>query len=185
MADELRQELLSKARGIGATPKKVLINEGIERWLPMVMGIAGPPGPKGPPFKVPPLPKGQQLFDELVEQARRLEHGRGRDFLTPKRGDSDIERLQELMPDYQPHPAPKNVSQDDYLKGLIVDKSEPAAKEYLELANSNPQYLQFVRDFMGGGEKAWNPKTGITNALEGPANTSDEALQRLMRFLAD
>ena len=72
MADELRQELLSKARGIGAAPKKVLINEGIERWLPMVMGIAGPGGPKGPPFKVPPLPKGQDLWNQLVRQTREL-----------------------------------------------------------------------------------------------------------------
>ena len=76
MADELRQELLSKARGIGATPKKVLINEGIERWLPMVMGVAGPPSPKYPPFKVPPMPTGKQLWDDVVGQITNLAEAR-------------------------------------------------------------------------------------------------------------
>lgn len=57
--DELKQELLSKATGIGPTPKKVLIQEGVEKWLPLVMGIAGPP------TKVPPLPTGRTGYNQL------------------------------------------------------------------------------------------------------------------------
>ena len=73
--DELKQELLSKAKGIQPTPKSTLIQEGIEKWLPMVMGVAGPPGPKYPPFKVPPLPTGTQLLNEAEQGITNLRLG--------------------------------------------------------------------------------------------------------------
>ena len=188
MADELRQELLSKARGIGATPKKVLINEGIEKWLPMVMGIAGPKFPA----KVPPLPKGPQALDEVMEQLQKLHTGRGRPFGEPNKVTSPMEQLEELMPDYKIQPrnsfsTGQPLSREERLRGLIDSSAEePSAMAWNRRVSKDPRVVQWFRDKFGYSGQHYDPVTGqVTKAPAGPPDLSNDALQQLLRFFAD
>ena len=143
--DELKQELLSKATGIGPTPKKVLIQEGIAKWLPMVMGIAGPGGPKYPPFKVPPLPKGQDLWNQFVQQTRELQSpeplftSSGRQYLSRYK---DAPTMGQLGSDSY---SMANMKLKDYL-----DKypGKPNFKEGLDWDQQNDELLQNILRFL-------------------------------------
>lgn len=199
--DELKQELLSKATGIKATPKSTLIQEDIDRWLPLVMGVAGPPSPKYPPFKVPPLPKGRDAINEVLHQLKKMDDGRGRSIHTPDVM-SDMERLEEILPDYKipesvdltPHGG-KIMPKKEYLHGLISSDFEPATTTMFNRVEGSPTIQQWLREFLGGSGEVSVPVNPlsrdiysphkIVKAPQGPPDLSDESIQSILRFLAD
>lgn len=164
------------------------------------------PGPASVklPAKVPPLPKGPDAVAEILNQLSKLHHGRGRSILPGAiDGPSDMERLEELMPDYKIPESfdfrPRGgqvVSKDDYLKGLVSDGTlEPSATTTLHRAEGNPTVQQWLREFLGtSGEvsvpvdplsRGLNAPHKIVKGPKGPPDLSQQALEQLLRFLAD
>lgn len=117
------------------------------------------------PNKVPPLPVGQALKDEVLDQIKRFSFGRG----------DSADKLHELMPEFNP--------------GQLIDEAEPSLTPYWTRVSAHPEVMKLHRDNIPGGSpgrRVHDIYKGVAHETQpGPADTSDSALQALMRLFAD
>lgn len=128
------------------------------------------------PNKVPSLPTGNNLQDEVFDQVSKLASGRSK----------AMNELSELMPDYNPTPEiPKTgvIHSRPIGDSTMFDaRVEPSAQSYFDRVTSNPEVQKWLEPF--GFLHKYDPQT-MRYISQGKPDESDSALQALMRFFAD
>jgi hypothetical protein len=141
-----------------------------------MMGVGGPMIPG----KVPPLPKGQQAIDEIRDMIDKMHKGRGK-YGMPELSDMGLQ--ERPIYTYEKNPRFGQPYTNEDMAQTITNKAiEPATQPYYDRIIKDPEGAKWFGERGHRSRYDWQKGEWIT---EDPPDMSPEALERMLRLLAD